>query len=76
MQLSDTISTRSCCKGVGSGGGGRADEPSYIAYTQFAVNDHNLLNVFLMALTDRGKVLGCQHTGTAGSNLPRITSWC
>jgi hypothetical protein len=35
------------------GGGGRAAGPSYIAYTQFAVNAHNLLNFFLMAhMTD------------------------
>jgi hypothetical protein len=73
MQLSDTISTRSCCKGVGDGS---AVGPSHIAYTQFAVNVHNLLNVFLMAPTERRKVLGRQNTGIAGSNLVRITSWC
>jgi len=74
MQLSDAISTRSCCKG--GGGGRRAAGPSYIAYTQFAVNTHNFLNVFLMARADRHKVLGRQHSGIAVSNRARITSWC
>jgi hypothetical protein len=39
------------------------------------VKAYNLLKVCLMALTDRCKVLGRQHTATAGSNLARITYW-
>jgi hypothetical protein len=57
-------------------GGGSAAGPSLVAYAQFAVNAHKLLNVFLVALTERRKVLGRQHTGIAGSNLAKITFWC